>query len=359
MSFDNLLSPFSIGRLAVRNRIVMPPMVIWASDQSGEVRDAHLKHYAARRGPGLIIVEATAVAPEGRLAATQLGIFDAHQVTGLSHLAEVIQRGGAVPGIQLHHAGGKATLETTYGRTPLVPSKCALPADKVCTELSTDDIRRIIDAFVSGARRAVRAGFGLIELHGAHGYLACQFLSPRTNQRSDDYGGSPQQRRRFLAELFQAVQAEVGDAATVIYRLGVAEENGLTIEDGIATASALAALGMPLVHVSSAHEPPASLPLRDPRFSPLMNLGIRVHAATELPTIGVGGIIQPAQAETLLAEGLVDLVAVGKGLLADPAWVRKIAEGRAQTIKACIGCKPCRCFKDPALCPMLPGQGRA
>ena len=122
MKFKHLLSPFQIGKLTLKNRIVMPPLVIWESDESAEVKNAHLEHYRNHQGPGLIIVEATTVSPEGRLHGTQLGIFSDRHIDGLQNLAAVIHAGGAVAGIQLHHAGGRATVETAYGLTPLVPS---------------------------------------------------------------------------------------------------------------------------------------------------------------------------------------------------------------------------------------------
>ena len=351
MTFKALSSPYELGSLKLKNRIVMPPMVIWASDESGEVKQAHLDHYAEHKGPGLIIVEATTVSPEGRLRETQLGIFDDRHLEGLRSLADTIKSGGAAAGIQIHHAGGKATPEITYGRTPLVPSKEGYPADKVCAELEESDIRRIIGDFAAGARRAVLAGFQLIELHGAHGYLGCQFLSPLTNKRTDRYGGSLENRQRFLLELYREVAAAVGGKAMVTYRLGVAEEPGLPIDEGLATVCRLADAGMPLVHASNAHSVPESLALADGRFSPVMNLGIRVRRETALPTIGVGGILDPAMAEILIAENLVDLVAVGRSLLADSQWAFKTLAGRSGEIIPCRRCKPCRWFKDPALCP--------
>lgn len=353
MHREALRSPLSVGSLELPNRIVMPPMVIWASDKSATVKEAHLAHYAARRGPGLVIVEATAVSPEGRLRGSQLGIFDDGQAEGLGRLAALIARNGSVPGIQIHHAGGKATPETTYGLMPLVPSKSAYPADKACAELGAADILRIIDDFVRAARRAARAGFRVIELHGAHGYLATQFLSPATNRRTDEYGGSLENRQRFLLDLYRAVKGAVGADAVVSCRLGVAEEGGLAIEDGIDTARKLAALGMPLVHVSCGNSVPIGLALRQDAYSQTANLGIRVQEALSIPVIAVGGIVDPALAGRLVSSGSASLVAVGKGILADPEWALKVLDGRAGEVRRCIACDPCKWYKDSALCPVL------
>ena len=350
MRYQHLCSPAEIAGLKLKNRIVMPPLVIWASDESGSINDTHRRHYRARSGPGLVIVEATAVAPEGRLKGTQLCLFNDSQAEGLGELAGIIRANGSVPGIQLHHAGGKATPEYTYGETPLVPSVAAFPSDKQCRELSKSDIDRIIGDFVAAARRAVRIGFEYIELHGAHGYLGCQFLSPRTNMRTDEYGGSLENRQRFLLELYKAVAAEVGSDAVTTVRLGAAENNGITLEEGIATARRLSELGAPLLHVSNGHDIPDSPPIPDSGYSRIMQLGIAVKEQTGIPVIGVGDIKRPEDADRLIADGLVDLVAVGKGILADPAWARKALDGNSEEINYCIGCRRCLWFTNPESC---------
>lgn len=329
----------------------MPPLVIWRAGEAAMVTDAHLRHYAESvPGTGLAIVEATTVAPEGRLAATQLGLFNDAQVPGLRDLARSIRRSGALPAIQLHHAGAKTNSEKTYGRTPVAPS----PRDDGAVDvLDEEGIYRILGAFTAAARRALEAGFELLELHGAHGYLGAQFLSPLTNRREDQWGGTPEKRRRFLLELVRRVRREIDGTALLSVRLGVAEgaEGGLTVEDGVATARALEQAGVDLIHVSHAGSQPAPL---DPEadFDPLLQLAKPVKESVSLPVIGVGGVTQPKQGEAALAAGYCDLVAVGRAILADPGFARKTVEGKGDQIVECRRCEP-RCFhhSDPKRCP--------
>jgi len=342
----------SVEKRTLKNRIVMAPLATWLSDESGEVKQSHIEHYHNRKGPGLIIVEATAVSPEGRLSATQLGIFNDNQLNGLKKLADTIKSDGAMPGIQIHHAGGKATLKSTYGLIPLVPSAVGVKEGKECRELTIDEIHRIQNDFVLGARRAVKAGFEYLEIHGAHGYLGTQFLSPITNKRTDEYGGSLENRQRFLLELFSMIKEAAGTEVIVTCRLGAAEKNGLSIEEGIDTAEKLKALGMNVIHISCAHTIPDfdCAPAND--FSPLINLGAIIKEQTGLTVIGVGGIKTPETAASIIGEGLVDMVAVGKAILCDPQWALKITEGKGDTIELCRGCKRCMWFSEPAKCPV-------
>jgi NADPH2 dehydrogenase len=352
MSSKLLISPMTLGSLKLKNRIVMPPMVIWQSDESAEVKNAHLEHYNDRSGPGLMIVEATTVAQEGRLASTQLGIFDDRHIPGLKKLALVIQKTGAVSGIQIHHAGGKASLETNYGLMPLVPSREGVPGEKECRELTVVDIKRIIRDFAAGAERAVAAGFEIIELHGAHGYLGSQFLSPKTNLRKDEYGGSLENRQRFILEVYKAVTKVVGSRAQVYFRLGVADKDGLNLEEGIDTVKQLESLGMKLVNVSCGIGFPEGIAAPESPYSDLMHLAIEVKKHTSMTVIGVGGVIAPEMAESLVESGGIDLVAAGKAHLADPQWTQKIVTERVDEIDTCLQCGPCRWFKDPSKCPV-------
>lgn len=347
-----LLSSLTIENKTLKNRIVMAPLVTWLSDESGEVNAGHLKHYHQRKGPGLIIAEAVAVSPEGRLAATQLGIFEDRHIEGLKKLAVTIKNDGAVPGIQIHHGGGKASLKTTYGLMPLVPSVSEVKEGKKCRELSLEDIRRIQMDFVRGAERAVEAGFEYIEIHGAHGYLGTQFLSPLTNKRTDKYGGTLENRQRFLLELYSLIKKAVGDKAIITCRLGAAEQNGLTMEEGIDTAEKLKALGMNIIHISCAHTVPDLSDSINSNFSTLMNMGGMIKEKTGMTVIGVGGVKEPQTAEYIIEENFVDLVAVGKAILCDPRWADKIVENLPETIDLCRGCSRCMWFTTPEKCPV-------
>ena len=300
-----------------------------------------------------MIVEATAVSPEGRLAASQLGIWSAHHVEGLAGLAQVIHRSGAMAGIQIHHAGNRATLKHTYGEAPLVPSITERsPAG--AREMTQGDIDRVIEAFAAGTQRAVRARYDYIELHGAHGYLVSQFLSPRANTRTDRWGGSLENRMRFGLEIYRAAHDAADGRAAVAVRLGLADgyPGGLGTDDGLAAARELAALGCPILHVSHAGTLPEGIVPDGSPFSATMHLAELVKSSVPVAVIGVGGIFTPDEAEAALRAGLADLVAVGRGLLADPGWAEKAIAGLSEDIELCVDCKPlCFHFREPQKCP--------
>jgi len=356
-----------VGRHLLANRIVMPPMVIWRSGETGRVTDAHLDHYRKSAGPGLVIVEATVVSPEGRLAATQLGAFSDAQIDGLASLAKVLRDGGAVPGIQLHHAGSRTDSTKNYGGRILAPSRLADSRLEV-EELSDEEIRRIIEDFAQAAVRAVQAGFELIEIHGAHGYLGSQFLSPYLNRRTDEWGGAIENRVRFLVEVLSAVRdaaseeiaqsaatgkGPTGRGLTVTVRLGVAEAaGGLSIDDGIHAAQLLEKAGADALHVSHGGSIPFDLTANGGSWSPVVEMGRRVKRAVSIPVIGVGGIRKPQEANSLIDSQVVDLVAVGRAMLADPGWATKTLSGHESRISVCQDCKPrCWHFTDPGKCP--------
>lgn len=347
-----LLSTLKLDDTIFPNRIVMAPLATWFADESGKVNEKHLKHYGERKKAGLQIVEATVVSPEGRLAATQLGLFDDSQIEGHKKLASLIQENGSVPGIQIHHAGGKASLKSTYGLLPLVPSKEVIKEGKECREITVEDIHRIQRDFSRAAERAVESGYKYIELHGAHGYLGTQFLSPITNKRKDGYGGSLTGRQRFLLELYSLVEKAVEGKAIVSVRLGVAEKDGLTLEEGIDTAEKLKAMGLKIINVSSAHSVPKGEMQIDERFSPLLNLGAVVKKETGLTVIGVGGLKKAEEAELAVESGLVDMTALGRAILCDPRWAERTVSGKADEIELCINCHPCKWFTEPEKCPV-------
>lgn len=355
MQRTQLLSSFDLGHIRLRNRIVMPPLVIWASGEDGKVREAHLNHYHRSAGPGLIIVEATVVSPEGRLAATQLGAFHDAQLAGLRRLADLIREDGGVPGIQLHHAGARSTQEKNYGLPIYAPTDIDGSPDGTVA-LDEEGVLRIVRCFAEAAERVADAGFEYIELHGAHGYLGSQFLSPARNRRQDAWGSSVEGRARFLVEIVTAVRERVAGQATrpvVGVRLGVAdgEPGGIVLADGVRAAQMIVAAGADVLHVSHGGSMP-EYGAPDSPWSVTMRLAEAVRPLVDLPVIGVGGIKTPDEAEQVLSLGVADLVAVGRGILADPGWARKAAAGAAESIHLCRDCKP-RCFHytEPSKCP--------
>lgn len=352
MPFSHVSSPLTIGSLRLKNRIVMPPMVIWKGGLDGTVTPEVLEHYGRSQGAGMVIVEATAVSPEGRLAREQLGVFEDRHVDGLARLAAVIHEHGAVASIQIHHAGRNTSLENTFGAPLVAPS--AVPAKDIVPEaLDEAGIERVLRCFAEAGRRAEAAGFDAVEIHGAHGYLVSQFLSPLANERQDRWGGSLENRARFLIEIVRRVRAAVGPRLSVSCRLGAGEgeSGGLAVDEGIQVAKWLEEAGVPYLHVSTGIGSAPKLAAEGGPWSDRLLLGAAVKKALRIPVIGVGGIVAPDQAERALAEGLVDLVAVGRGILADPQWAAKALAGREDTIYRCHQCRVCHHFRHAERCP--------
>jgi 2,4-dienoyl-CoA reductase-like NADH-dependent reductase (Old Yellow Enzyme family) len=352
-AFELMSKPMKIGMLTIRNRIVMPPMVLWIAPPDATVTPPAVAHYERSKGIGLVIVEATAVAPEGRLSADQIGIFEDRHVEGLRRIASAIHGNGSLAAIQIHHAGRNTRTKGSFFGLGLVAPSAVNPDGELPKALTEEGIQRIIGCFASGARRAMEAGFDAVEIHAAHGFLASQFLSPLANHRADRWGGSLENRARFLMEVLAAVKAETKGRIAVWCRLGVVDggTGGLTLDEGREVARWLKADGMPLLHVSSGiGDLPRVAPQGSP-FSDRFHLGAIVKKAVDIPVISVGEIRRPEEAERALREGLTDLVAVGRGILADPQWARKSLEGRQGEIHYCRNCKECQHFVDAARCP--------
>ena len=345
-----LLTPLEIGNLTIANRIVMPPMVIYGAEDDGFVTPAHLEHYQKSAGPGVIIVEGTAVLPEGRIDRRQLGIFSDHHIEGLSQLAKAIHAGGAIAGIQLHHAGALAFKETGKRGVKRIAGALFRLGRQ---QFKTSGLRLITEAFRAAVRRATEAGFDVVEIHGAHGYLFSQFLSPLKNWRIDRYGGKIERRMRLLLEAFQEAHAEAAGRALITVRLGVADghRGGLRLTDGLTTALALEEKGAQLLDISSGSGTPASIKPKGSPYSGRLHLAQAAKKALSIPVIGGGGIRHPDLAEKALKDGMADLIYVGKGLLADPNWARKIIDGKPESIMLCHECGPCFYYSDLAKCP--------
>jgi len=351
-----LCEPFAIGTMSLRNRLVMPPMITNFATKEGYVTDRTKDYYEARAkgGVGLIIVEATCIdAPIGKGACRQLTIDDDKCVPGLRELAGVIHKHGAKAAIQLHHAG-RITASSLTGRQPVAPSPTPFPGDELSgvrgkseapRELTVNEIKEIERRFAEAAERAKRAGFDGVELHAAHGYLICEFLSPSSNKRHDQYGGDLRNRARMLLETITAVKEAVGDSYPVWCRLNGEElriEGGTTIEETQEIARMCQAAGIVAIHVSGIAGPnPNHLPMSAKPEGYLVHLAEAVKQAVSIPVITVGRIT-PALGEKVIKEGKADLVAIGRGLLADPELPNKVAAGRLEDITPCIICNTCQ-----------------
>jgi len=348
-NLTKLFEPINIGTLDVRNRIVMPPMVTNYGSDTGAVSQRLIDYHVerAKGGVGLGIVEATCVdSPVGRLSPTQLCIDSDKFIPRLNDLAEAVQVYGARIAIQLHHSGRQTTLVATEGRRPVSPS--TVPCPPLGTRprrLTVKEIESLVEKYAEGARRAKAAGFDAVELHGAHGYLIQQFLSPYTNKRRDRYGGDPQRRITFAIDVVESVREKVGSSFPVIMRLSGNEyvEGGLTIEDTKIIARELEEAGVDAIHMSAGLRESYAWsvqPMAVPRGC-LVHLAEETKKAVSIPVIAVGRINDPALAETIIREGKADLVSMGRALIADPELPRKASEGRLDDIRVCVACNQC------------------
>lgn len=299
-------------------------------NEDGKVENWHRTHYTSRAvgGVGLIIQEATAVTPQGRISPQDLGIWDDGHIEGLRELVGLIKEQGAKTGIQLAHAGRKAVLEGDI----LAPS--AIPFNdemKTPVEMTANDIKETITAFIKGAERAKKAGFDVIEIHGAHGYLINEFLSPLSNKRTDEYGGSAENRYRFLREVIDGIQ-QVWDGPLLV-RVSAKDYNkeGLDVEDYVVFAQWMKEQGVDLIDVSSGAVVPARIPVF-PGYQ--VKLAETIKKEAKIDTGAVGLITTGIQAEEILQNDRADLVLLARELLRDPYWPRTAAKDLGVEIEA-------------------------
>lgn len=325
-----LFSPFTIKNITFKNRIVMAPMCMYSShNEDGKVENWHRTHYISRAvgQVGLIIQEATAVTPQGRISPQDLGIWSDEQIEGLKELTDLIKEQGAATGIQLAHAGRKATVDGEI----IAPSAIAFNEKmKMPKEMTLEEIRETIEAFKLGAIRAKKAGFDVIEIHGAHGYLINEFLSPLSNQRTDKYGGSPENRYRFLREVIEAVKTVWDGPLFVRVSASDYHEEGLTADDYVQIGSWMKEQGIDLIDVSSGAVVPArihSFPGYQVKFAE------KIKEGASIPTGAVGLITSGLQAEEILQNDRADLIFLARELLRNPYWPRTAAKELGVTIE--------------------------
>jgi len=330
----HLLRPLTIRSVTLRNRIMLSPMCQYSATE-GMADDWHFVHLASRAvgGTALIFTEATHVEPCGRITPWCLGLWNDAQRDALARVAAFVEARGAVPGIQLAHAGRKASITRPWeGSRPLSPAEggwnpigpSPLPfGDGFATpvEMDATQIHEVLEAWASAARRAREAGFRVLEIHAAHGYLIHEFLSPLSNRRGDGYGGGLTGRIRFLMEVIDAVRGEWPDRLPLFVRLSCTDwvEGGWDLEQTIALARALAVRGdVDAIDCSSGgNDPRQHIPTHPGYQVPFAGA---VRRATGLRTVAIGLIHMPDQAEQILGNGQADLVALGRTLLADPYW---------------------------------------
>ena len=347
MSLDKLFSPFSIGTLKRQNRLVMPPMATNYASGEGFVTEQQIAYYVerAKGGVGYITIEHTAVLPQGKASPNMLLISTDEHASKIENLIEVVHGTGAKIVVQINHAGRQTSPAVTgspiVGPSP-IPSP---PANIIPHELSVKEIEDIIEAYSTAALRVRKAGADGVELHLAHGYLLCSFLSPFSNQRTDQYGGSIEGRSRVAVEVLKSVRSRVGPDFPIICRMSGDEyvDGGLKIDETKKIAKILEMEGADALHISACNA--FSGYLNHPPY--YVEEGIFIHLAQEIksevtiPVIAVGRIKNPVMADQIIRDGKADLVSMGRALIADPNMPKKAKEGRIEEIIPCISCNRC------------------
>ncbi|MDR3641071.1 MAG: NADH:flavin oxidoreductase/NADH oxidase [Humidesulfovibrio sp.] len=331
---STLFSPLALGPLTLQNRIIVAPMCQYSA-KDGQAQDWHLMHLGglALSGAGLLITEATAVEPEGRISAADLGLYDDATEAALGRVLHAVRKHSSIPvAVQLAHAGRKASCALPWqggqftppdvgGWLPVAPSPLPYtPGDLAPKELDLAGIARIRDAFVASAKRAARLGVDAVELHAAHGYLLHEFLSPLSNRRTDEYGGSLENRMRLVLEVFAALREVLPAPLALGVRISASDwvDGGWDVEQSIALSHRLKALGAAYIHVSSGGLSPDQQIVVGPGYQ--VPFASAIRRETGLATIAVGLITEAGQAEGIVAGGQADAVALARGMLFDPRW---------------------------------------
>lgn len=348
MNFKKILEHGRIGKMEVKHRVIMAPFCTHLASRDGEVTPRMVRYYRerAKGGTGLIIVEYSYIDTKASKSSwCQLGVYDDACIVGLATLAEAIQDYGAKAALQINHCGVRKYIgippmvspsgvayETSYGR--VIP-----------TELTIEEIIEIVKAFGESARRVKQAGFDMVEVHGAHGYLITNFLSRLTNKRTDGYGGSLQNRMRFALEVVENIREKVGNDFPLGVRISAVEymENGITLNESIEFSKTLEKAGVDAIHVSAGNDVTSDRE-SEPMYYPVaakVPCAEAIKKAVSIPVIASGSITSPEIAEDILEKGKADFVSLARPLAADPYFVRKVEEGRPEDIRPCIRCCDC------------------
>ena len=341
---SRLFSPLTLRGTTFRNRVWIAPMCQYSS-RDGHPTDWHLVHLGglARGGAGLVIAEATAVSPEGRISPSDAGIWTDEQARDYRRITAFISAQGAVPGIQLGHAGRKASTRIPWegegtvdpadgGWQTVAPSPIAWGDYATPKELTVGEIAGVVGDFAAAARRAVSAGFRVLEIHAAHGYLLHQFLSPLSNHRADEYGGDLAGRSRIIGEVVDAVRAAIPADVPLFVRFSASDwvDGGLTVEEVTTVSADLARRGVDLFDVSSGGNSPEQQITVGPGYQ--VPFARAVREGSGAPVAAVGLITEPAQAEQVLVDGSADAVLLARAVLREPSWPQRAAqELRAET----------------------------
>lgn len=346
MKFPKLFAPGKIGTMRIKNRLVMPPMVRNYADTKGLVTKRYVDHIEsiARGGVGMMVLEASYIDPVGKGFKNELGLYSDKVIPGLKKLATAAHKYKAVIGTQLYHAG-RQTVKANSGYQPVAPSAIPDPLEQEMPRaLTIAEIKSLVNKYADAARRSKEAGCDFVEIHGAHGYLITQFLSPFSNKRTDAYGGTQANRNRFMLEVYAAIRAAVGPKFPVTIRLSADEmvAGGLDIKDMVKICKVIEAAGVDAIHITAGvYGSYVKGYLIAPMAMPdglLVKYTKAVKRAVKIPVIAVGKIRTPQACEQVLKDKAADFVAIGRTLLADPEWPNKVKRGRLDLINKCVAC---------------------
>lgn len=343
-----VFEPRYIRNVKIENGLVLPPMVAFGyADESGRVSERNVEHYfkIAQNGIGLIIVEATCISPEGRLDSRQLGIWDDSFIEGLSRISDAVHDSGGKVFIQLHHAGMKAKIDVA---PEAFTSSDYDDGRMKGREMTLEEIKKVRSQFREAALRARKAGFDGVEIHGAHGYLLTQFFNSKVNKRTDDYGGTFENRNRLAAEIYRDVREACGDEFVVGIRMG---SNDNDLEESIERARYFETLGFDYLHVSTGFDGSRSID-EVPEGFPcnwIVYSGVKIKENIDIPVIGVNMIKDENQIGYLLNNDLLDFAALGRAQLADYNFVKHMRDD--DQILYCLECRPCKWWTDGRECP--------
>ena len=363
-----MFEPGTIGSLHVKNRLVMPAMATNFASAHGEPTRRLIRYYEARAcgGVGTIVIENASIEePVGGNGAVQLRVDHDRYVPGLSLLVERLQEAGAAVALQINHAGAVARPERT-GVPAVGPSDVGWTAEAPCPRaLTVEAIERLIERYAEAAVRAKRAGLDAVEVHGAHGYLIAQFLSPLTNRRRDAYGGSIENRWRFAVDVVRAVRDAVGAEYPILFRLSGDEfmPGGRTLDESVAMSPSLVDAGIDALHVSAGTSANPEVQLEPISYQEGWRayLAAAIRKTLTVPVITAGVFRHPETVEGALEDGAADFVSIGRGLIADPEWPNKVRANDETSIRHCISCNRCvrqRVFDDlPIRCSVNPTVG--
>ena len=350
--FTHLFAPGKIGKIEIKNRIIQAPMGTFSYDGEGIPSEETINYFVerAKGGVGLIICHSVRVSSESRVLGLP-NLFEDKYIPIMAKIADAIHGAGAKCALQMNHSGkamtytnigmGQPVEPQTIGPSPIMYVKTGVAP----REASKEEIRRLVELFSDTARRVMLAGFDMVEIHAAHGYLLSTFLSPFTNRRKDEYGGSPQNRARFICEIVERIRDKTGPDFPVSVRFSGADflPGGTTIEDSLIQASLFERAGASLLHVSAGAHENTEVQFLSYLWPDgyLTGLAAEIKKVVKIPVCTVGKLGDPVVANQVLEEGKADFIALARPLLADPNWPNKVREGKIEDVNRCIYCNNC------------------